>query len=91
MDIFLFWLLGSILVAVFASKKGRSGFGWFLFSVCLSPLFGFLFVLILGDRSKSKIADNSLSGKLKELDGLLSQNLISQEEYDQRRKHILES
>jgi hypothetical protein len=47
MEIFIFWLGFSIAVGILASKRGRSGIGWFLFSFILSPLLGLIFVLVL--------------------------------------------
>lgn len=54
MEIFLFWLVLSILVAVFANNRGRSGILYFIISVILSPLLGFLIALISGDATKKK-------------------------------------
>jgi uncharacterized protein UPF0547 len=41
-----FWLLFSVLVGVFAASRDRSGFGFFLLALILSPLLAFLWVLI---------------------------------------------
>lgn len=38
----ILWLLFALLVGMYASSKGHSGFGMFLVSVLLSPLIGFL-------------------------------------------------
>lgn len=46
MEIFLFWFLGAIAVGIWASSKGRSFIGWALFSLCLSPLLGAIFVAV---------------------------------------------
>ena len=46
--VLLIWLPLCIAVAILASRYNRSGFGWFLFSVVLSPLLGFAFVLACG-------------------------------------------
>ncbi len=48
MEFVLFWLVGAIVVAVIASNRGRSGFGWFLLSLVLSPLICLILVLALG-------------------------------------------
>lgn len=45
----MFWFiyLGLCLgVAILASNRGRSGFGWFFLSLLISPLLGFIFVLV---------------------------------------------
>lgn len=54
MEIFLLWLVLSILVAVFANNRGKSGILYFILSVILSPLLSFLIALIAGDSSKKK-------------------------------------
>jgi hypothetical protein len=50
MELFFFWLIFAVLVGVFASKRGRSGFGYFILSVVLSPLIGFLIALVAGKK-----------------------------------------
>lgn len=40
MEVFLFWLVFSIVAGVIASNKGRSGVGFFMLSIILSPLVG---------------------------------------------------
>jgi hypothetical protein len=52
MAIIVFWFLLSIAVAMLASKRGRNGFGWFLISAVISPLLGFIFLLVTKDLSK---------------------------------------
>lgn len=46
------WVLLCIAVALLAGKRGRSGGGWFLFSLVISPLLGFIFLLVIKDLSK---------------------------------------
>lgn len=57
MEIFLLWLVLSILVAVFANNRGRSGILYFFISIILSPLLGFLVALISGDATKMKCSN----------------------------------
>jgi hypothetical protein len=46
--VLLLWLLLSVLVAIFASQiKGRSGVGFFLLALFLTPLLAFLVALIV--------------------------------------------
>ena len=45
------WVGLCIAVGLFANRYGRSGFGWFVMSMILSPLLGFAFVLALGRRA----------------------------------------
>lgn len=46
MGIAFFWFIFAIAVGVFASNRGRSGFGWFVLSMLISPLLGLLFVAV---------------------------------------------
>jgi len=46
MGIFILWLFFSIIAAVIASRKGRSGIGFFFLSVILSPLIGVIAALV---------------------------------------------
>jgi hypothetical protein len=48
MEIFFAWLIFAILAGMFASSKSRSGMGYFLLSVILSPLIVFILLLVLG-------------------------------------------
>lgn len=52
MEIFLLFLILCVLVAVYASSKGRSGIGFFLLSFLLSPLIGLIIALIVTDIKK---------------------------------------
>lgn len=47
MELFIIWFVLAACVGMFASSKGRSGFGFFLLSVILSPLIVFIIVLVL--------------------------------------------
>lgn len=49
MEIFIVWLALAILCGVYASKLNRSGFGYFLLACVLSPLIGFIALLIFGN------------------------------------------
>ena len=49
-----FWLFLCVLVGIFASKRGRFGFGWGMVSLTLSPLVGWLILLALPDAGKAK-------------------------------------
>lgn len=51
--IFFVWFVLAIAVALLANKRGRSTFGWFVIAVLLSPLVGFIFLLVLDDLSPS--------------------------------------
>ena len=53
----IIWLIFSIVVGFFASSKGRSGLGYFLLSIIISPLLGFIIVLILSP-NEVKLVEN---------------------------------
>ncbi|MBA3596443.1 MAG: hypothetical protein H0W40_03580 [Methylibium sp.] len=57
MAIFLFWLTCSIAVGVIADGMRRSGYGWCLLALFISPFIAGILVLVLGppkgDRSSS--------------------------------------
>lgn len=44
---FLLWVGGSLFVGWIASTKGRSGFGWFVFALLISPLLAGIIVAAL--------------------------------------------
>jgi uncharacterized membrane protein YeaQ/YmgE (transglycosylase-associated protein family)/RNA polymerase subunit RPABC4/transcription elongation factor Spt4 len=46
MEIFIAWLIFSIIAGVIARQKGRSGIGFFFLSVALSPLIGIIAALV---------------------------------------------
>lgn len=46
MEIVIFWLFFSIVAGAIASSKGRSGFGFFLLAIILSPLIGIICALL---------------------------------------------
>lgn len=52
MEVFFFWLLFSVLVAMCAGRKGRSELGFFVLSIIISPLPGLLFALVVRDLTK---------------------------------------
>lgn len=47
MEIVLLWVVFAVIVAVAASGRGRSGFGWFLLSAVISPLLSFILLMVL--------------------------------------------
>jgi hypothetical protein len=54
MSVLLFWLALSVAVGIFAANRGRSGFGWFLLSLLLSPILGFIFVAVCQPKRQSE-------------------------------------
>ena len=96
MELIVFWFIVSILVAAYASSRNRSGFGWFLLSLIISPLFTFIFLAILPKRAgnipaPAPAAPQTLEGKLKEIEKLRLENVLTEDEYQLKRKAIIES
>lgn len=52
MPLLVFWLFLSVLVGVFASGKGRSGLGFFMLALLLSPVIGGIVVVIVKPHAK---------------------------------------
>lgn len=48
-------MLIALIPAVMARSRGRSQFGWFLFSVLISPIISIIILLCLGDTEKRRI------------------------------------
>lgn len=48
MEYALVWLILAVLVGIAASRRGRSGIGWFFLSAMISPLLAGLLMLALG-------------------------------------------
>ena len=46
MEIVIFWVIFALVVSFIAINKGRSGMGFFILSILLSPLLGLIIVLI---------------------------------------------
>jgi hypothetical protein len=54
MAIFLFWIIGAVLVGKYAHNKGLGGLSFVVISLCASPLVGVLLVLVAApDREKA--------------------------------------
>lgn len=52
MEIFIGWLVLSLIVGAIAGKRGRSSGGWALLALVISPLLAVLILLVLQDRSR---------------------------------------
>jgi hypothetical protein len=51
-----FYFIFSIIIGAVATSRGRSGFGWFLLALLISPLLSLIIVLILPTAHASDIA-----------------------------------
>jgi len=52
MELILLWPLLALAVGIWASNKGRSGFGWFLLAILISPLLAAIFLAVSADLSR---------------------------------------
>lgn len=52
-EIILVWLFLAIVVGIIAGSRNRSGFGWFLIALLISPLIAGILVLALGRSGKA--------------------------------------
>jgi len=50
MGVFAIWLIFAVIVGIGASGRGRSGFGWFLLAVVISPLLAVVLLFLLPPR-----------------------------------------
>ena len=57
MEFFFFYLGLSILCAILASKRNRSGFGYLILALLISPLLCGLLLLILGQNTDGQPSD----------------------------------
>jgi hypothetical protein len=48
MEFFLFWFFFSVICGVMAGNAGRSGFGYFVLAMLISPLLCFILLAVLG-------------------------------------------
>ena len=60
MEIFIIWFFLSIIAGVIAINKGRSGIGFFLLSIILSPLIGIIAALVAGE-DRAKVEENKIA------------------------------
>lgn len=52
MEVAIFWFVFALIVGVYAARRGRSGTGWFLLSVLISPLLAGLLCLAVGPKNQ---------------------------------------
>jgi Short C-terminal domain len=52
--VFAVWLMFAIGIGALASSRGRSGFGWGIFSFLFSPLLALLIILLMSDLKKDE-------------------------------------
>jgi len=54
MELFVLWIAFSLIPAVLASKRGRSGPAWFFIGLLISPLIATIVVVAIEDLSKKR-------------------------------------
>ena len=57
MEYVFFWIVFSIVVAIVARSKGRSGIAWFFLSFLISPLLSLILVLVLKPAEVEVVVD----------------------------------
>lgn len=64
MEIFLFWIIGGVVVAIIANSKGKGTFGWFVYGFLLFPVA--LVHVLVSPRNAAVVAEREVqSGTLK--------------------------
>lgn len=93
MEFFLFWFILSVIAGFLAKSKNRTAFGWFLLSLLVSPIITLIILAILQPINYATpfgtpIA-RGLEGQLRDLEALRDKGVLTQEEYDAKRKQII--
>lgn len=65
MLIFIFWLLFAFLVGAWAQHRGRSGGGWGVLALLISPVIAFLILLAIGPNREGIESDALASGEMR--------------------------
>lgn len=60
------WIILSIIVGSLATKYGRSGFGFFVLSLLLSPLIGGIILLIAGRTIENELEREAIKDRMRE-------------------------
>lgn len=66
MELIVGWLVFAVVVGVAANSRGRSGFGWFLLSLLLSPLIGIILVLVMPKKGEAALATDEVGQRISE-------------------------
>jgi hypothetical protein len=56
MEIIAAWVIFSFIVAAAAGARGRSGAGWFLLAIVISPILALIFVLVIPNLAEEQKA-----------------------------------
>lgn len=77
---FLFWILLCIAVGSIASKRGRTGLGWFLISLFISPLLGFIILSVLKNIQKEEEKEIEIRNRIRQ-----------QNEIDEKHQELIDT
>jgi hypothetical protein len=97
---FIVWVVFALIVGMMGSDKKIGFWGAFIISLILSPVVGFIIVMVSGSNEEAvqeikAVAEKmtepkkSVESRLFDLKELKEKNLITEEEYDQMRQDIL--
>lgn len=96
MELIIAWLFFAVIVGAIAGSKGRSGFGWFLLAILISPLIAGIFVLLMPATVQANqpayagpAAAVGVADELMKLGQLRDSGTISTVEYDRQRAILL--
>lgn len=62
MELAVFWISAAIVVGIIGRHRGRSGFGWFLLALLLSPLLAGVLVLVLTNKNAERMLPSLADG-----------------------------
>lgn len=60
MEVFFFWVIFSLFVAAIANSRGRSGFGWFIVSILISPLISVIILALMTNLATQPSSKNAV-------------------------------
>jgi hypothetical protein len=97
MELLLLWLVFAIVVGYAASTKGRSGVGWFLLAVLISPLIAVIFLLLAGNAAWKTAAAHGAAiesrqnhaATLSSLADLRDRGVLTEEEFQAKKTDLL--
>ena len=61
MELILFWIAFAVVVGIWASKRGRSGVGWFFLALLISPLLAALFLAVTKNHATEREANKAIA------------------------------
>jgi hypothetical protein len=87
MELIAVWFVFAAGVGILASQRHRSGVGWFLLAVLISPLIAGFLVLVMGPKHRPAIV--GVADELTKLTALRDAGTISSVEYENQRARLL--